>query len=146
MLSNFMLQDILSTTFAFCLFPLVIIFPGYVFGWAFNLFEFRLRLLPARFAISLFLSIAISPIFYYLITSWFSLNVALIITILVALASIFLLIREKPAFPQNGPSRTLFWILLSWMVLSIFLLVDLQWGRQELYYSVESIDLKTRVS
>ena len=86
MLSNFTLQDIFGTTLAFCLFPLVIVFPGYVFGWAFNLFEFRARLLPSRFAISLLLSVAISPIFYYLVTSWFSLNVALIVTILIALA------------------------------------------------------------
>jgi hypothetical protein len=143
---NFTLQDILSTTLAFCLFPLVIVFPGYVFGWAFNLFEFRARLLPARFAISLLLSVAISPIFYYLVTSWFSLSAALIITILITLVFIILVIRERPTLPQNWPWRTLYWILFGWLVLSILSLVDLQWGGHELYFSVASYDHTTRVS
>ena len=146
MLSNFTLQDILGTVLAFYLFPLVIVFPGYVFGWAFNLFEFRARLLPARFAISLLLSVAISPIFYYLVTSWFSLNVALIVTILIALAFIILFIREKPVLPQNRPWRILFWISLGWLVFAIFSLVDFQWGNRELYFSVASYDHTTRVS
>jgi hypothetical protein len=143
---NFTLQDILGTTFAFCLFPFVIVFPGYVFGWLFNLFEFRARLLPARFVISLLLSVAISPIFYYLVISLSSLNVALIVTILIALIFVFLLIRERPSLPQNWPWRALFLILLGWLVLSIFSLIDLQWGNHELYFSVASYDQTTRVS
>ena len=146
MVSNFTLQDVLGTVLAFCLFPLVIVFPGYVFGWAFNLFEFRRRLLPARLAISLLLSVAISPILYYLMASWFSLNIALIVTILIALVFIVLLIREKPTLPQNGPWRTLFWVSLGWLVLAIFSLIDLQWGDHELYFSVASYDHTTRVS
>ncbi|HET7145220.1 MAG TPA: hypothetical protein VFI68_14470, partial [Anaerolineales bacterium] len=109
MLTNFTLQDIFGTTLAFCLFPLVIVFPGYVLGWAFNLFEFRVRLLSARFAISLLLSVAICPILYYLVTSLFSLNIALVVTILSAIAFIVLLIHEKPALPQHGPWRAFFW-------------------------------------
>lgn len=146
MLPIFTLQDIFGTTFAFCLFPLVIVLPGYVFGWAFNLFEFRARLLPARFAISLILSVAISPIFYYLVTSWFSLNVAWVVTILIALAFVILLIREKPPLPQRWSWRALLLILLGWLVLSILSLVDLQWGSRELYFSVASYDHTTRVS
>ena len=37
---NFTLQDILGATLVFCLFPLVIIFPGYIVGWA---LDFKLR-------------------------------------------------------------------------------------------------------
>jgi len=143
---NFTLQDILSTTLAFCLFPLVIVFPGYVFGWAFNLFEFRTRLLPARFAISLLLSVAISPIFYYLVTSWFSLSIALIITILIMFVFIILILRERPPLPQNWLWRVFFWVLLGWLVFATFFLVDLQWGNRELYFSVASYDHSTRVS
>lgn len=146
MFSNFTFQDILGTTLAFCLFPLVIVFPGYAFGWIFKLFDFRARLLHVRLAISLLLSIAISPIFYYLAASLFSMNAALIATILIALVFITLIIRERPTLPQSGPWRILFWILLGWLVLSIFCLVDLQWGQRELYFNVVSSDLKTRVS
>ncbi len=146
MLSNFTFQDILSTALAFSLFPLVIVFPGYVFGWMFNLFEFRARLLHTRLAISLLLSVAISPIFYYLLTSWFSLNVALTVTMLVAFIFIILLVYERPTMPKTWPWRTLLLILFCWLVLSMFSLVDLQWGNKELYFSVASYDHTTRVS
>ncbi len=146
MLSNFTLQDILGTTFAFCLFPFVIVFPGYVFGWIFELFEFRARLLPARFAIALILSVAISPILYYLVTSWFSLNAALVLTILIALVFVILVIYERPPLPQDWPWRTFLGIFLGWFVLAMFSLVDFQWGSRELYFSVASFDHTTRVS
>jgi hypothetical protein len=144
--SNFTLQDTLGTTLAFCLFPLVIVFPGYVFGWVFNLFEFRGRLLHTRFAISLLLSVAINPIFYYLVTSLLSLDAALIVTILIALVFIILSICERPTLSRNWPWFTLLLIFLGWLVLSIFSLVDLQWGNHELYFSVTSYDHTTRVS
>jgi len=142
----FTLQDILGITLAFCLFPLVIVFPGYVFGWAFNLFEFRARLLPARFAVSLLLSVAISPIFYYLVTSLFSLNVAVIATALIAVAFMILFVYERPALPKDGLWRTFFWVFLGWFVLAVFSLVDLQWSGRELYFSVASFDHMTRIS
>lgn len=143
---NFTLQDILGTILAFLLFPFVIIFPGYVFGWMFDLFEFRARLQYTRLAISLLLSIAISPILYYLVTSLFSMNIALTVTLLIALIFAILLFREKPIFPQDGKWLPLFWISLGWIAFAIFLLVDLQWGNRELYFSVQSYDHTTRVS
>jgi ABC-type sulfate transport system permease subunit len=59
---NFTLQDTLGATLAFCLFPLVIVFPGYVTGWALDLFDFRLRQPIVRLGIGLILSFAVSPI------------------------------------------------------------------------------------
>ena len=143
---NFTLQDIIGTLLGFSLFPLVLIFPGYIFGWAFDLFEFRARLLPARFAISLLLSVAICPIFYYLVASLFSLNVALIVTGLIAAVFVALLVYEKPTLPQDAQWRIFFWVSLGWVIFAIFCLVDLQWGHQELYFSVVSFDHTTRVS
>ncbi len=146
MLSNFTLQDILGTTLAFCLFPLVIVFPGYVSGWAFNLFEFRTRLLPTRFAISLLLSISISPILYYIAASQFSMNMALGVTALFALVFIVLLIYEKPAMPQDRLWRVFFWVSLGWVIFATLSLVDLQFTGNQLYFSVISFDHTTRVS
>ncbi len=143
---NFTLQDIIGTLLGVALFPLVIVFPGYVFGWLFDLFEFRARLLPARLAISLLLSIAITPILYYLTASLFSMNTALILTGLFAIAFVILLIHEKPALPQDRQWRTFFWVAFGWTALAIFCLVDLQWGQRELYFSVASYDQTTRVS
>ncbi len=142
----FTLQDILGITLAFCFFPLVIVFPGYVFGWIFNLFEFRKRLLPARFAISLLLSIAISPIFYYLLSSLFSLVAAVIATALIAVIFMILFIYEKPSMRKDGPWRIFFWVFLGWFALAVFSLIDLQQGSHELYFSVASFDHMTRVS
>ena len=50
---NFTLQDILGATLAFCLFPLVIVFPGYIAGWALELFDFRHRQSIARLGIDI---------------------------------------------------------------------------------------------
>ncbi len=146
MFSNFTLQDVFGVFLAFSLFPFVIIFPGYVFGWFFNLFEFRSRFLFTRFTISLLLSVAISPILYYLTISWFSPTIALIVTLLVALVFAVLMLYEKlPSF-QDGPWRALLLVIFGWMVLSTFSLVDLQLGDHELYFSVMSYDHTTRVS
>ncbi|GJQ52859.1 MAG: hypothetical protein HKUEN02_17060 [Anaerolineaceae bacterium] len=81
---NFMMQDLLGTLLAFALFPLVLIFPGYVCGWTFDLFDFRARRLSTRFALALLLSVAICPILYYLASSLISMNAALILTFLFA--------------------------------------------------------------
>jgi hypothetical protein len=143
---NFTLQDIIGTLLGFSLFPLVLVFPGYIFGWAFDLFEFRARLLPARFAVSLLLSVAICPIFYYLVASLFSLNVALIVTGLIAAVFVAMLVYEKPTLPQDGQWRIFFWVSLGWVIFAISCLVDLQWGHQELYFSVAALDHTTRVS
>lgn len=143
---NFTLHDIIGTSMGVALFPLVLVFPGYIFGWIFDLFQFRTRLLPARLGVSVILSVAISPIFYYLISSLLSLNAALIVSLLMAVAFVALLMYEKPTFPQVGSWRSFFWISLGWAVFAIFSLVDLQWGNQELYFSVASLDHTTRVS
>ncbi len=143
---NFTLQDVIGTLAGVALFPLVIVLPGYVFGWLFDLFEFRARLLYPRLAISLLLSIAISPILYYLTASLFSMNIALIVTGLFAIVFVILLIYEKPVRPKDRQWRSFFWVALGWTALAIFCLVDLQWGQRELYFSVASFDQTTRVS
>lgn len=143
---NFTLQDVIGTFAGVALFPLVIVLPGYVFGWLFDLFEFRARLLYPRLAISLLLSIAISPILYYLTASLFSMNIALIVTGLFAIVFVILLIYEKPVRPKDRQWRSFFWVALGWTALAIFCLVDLQWGQRELYFSVASFDQTTRVS
>lgn len=143
---NFTLQDIIGTLAGVALFPLVIVLPGYVLGWLFDLFEFRTRLLPARLAISLLLSIAITPILNYLTASFFSMKITLIITGLFAIAFVILLIYERPILPHDHRWQTFFLIAFGWTALAIFCLVDLQWGQRELYFSVASYDQTTRVS
>ncbi|MBI5944381.1 MAG: hypothetical protein HY864_08440 [Chloroflexi bacterium] len=143
---NFTWQDVIGTSAGIALFPLVLLFPGYICGWVFDLFEFKRRLLTTRLAISVLLSVAVSPILYYLISSLLSLNAALIVSLLMAITFVALLIYEKTSLPQVRPWRPFFWVMLGWSLFAIFSLVDLQWGNRQLYFSVASLDHTTRVS
>ncbi|MBE7535044.1 MAG: hypothetical protein HS124_04850 [Anaerolineales bacterium] len=143
---NFTLQDIAGVTLAFALFPFVLVFPGYVCGWTFDLFDFRSRRLLTRFAIAPLLSIAVCPILYYLVASLLSMNAALIMTFLFTGAFLMLLLREKPAFSIRTVPRALVGAALTWILIALISLIDLQLGAKELYFSVASYDHTTRVS
>ena len=146
MFPNFMLQDVFGVSAAFFIFPLVIVIPGYVCGWAFDLFGFRVRLLPSRFAISLLLSIAVGPILFYLAATWASLTVALVFSLLLAVIFFVLLVIEKPVVPKDWFHPAVFVVVFVWLTVAMFSLVDLQLGQNELYFSVASYDHTTRVS
>ena len=143
---NFMLTDILGIWIGFILFPLVIIIPGYLAGYFLDIFNFRSRHFSTQLGISLLLSVAISPIFYYLLTSLFSLKTAVVFTLIFLIAFIFILFREKITVPTFYISKAILWITCIWIVLALFSLVDLQRGADELYFSVVSYDHTTRVS
>lgn len=141
---NFTLQDILGAALAFYLFPLVIVFPGYVFGWLFDLFDFRLRRPFVRLAIGLALSFAISPIVLYLTSSLISFNFALLTLGGFALAFAMIAIRQK--YDVDSGSEIL---LLGWRCcipnIAILSLINIQWT-DRLYLSVTSFDQTTRVA
>ena len=62
MLLNSTVQDIFSVLLATLLFSTVLVFPGYVIGWAANLFSFRNRTIPAQYIIAIALSNALMPV------------------------------------------------------------------------------------
>ncbi len=144
---NYTLQDMIGAILAFCLFPLVIVFPGYVVGWAWDLFDFRLRQPIVRLGIGLILSFAISPIVLDLISSLFSLNFSLIILGGFAAAFTVIIIKEKAVSTPQAKRRVkiLFWISGIWAAFAILSLVDFQW-KDQLYFSVVSFDQTSRVS
>jgi hypothetical protein len=143
--SNFTFQDILGILTGFALFPLVIVIPGYVTGWAFNLFEFRPRFLAARLAIALLLSITISPILCYLVASLISMKMAVLFIVGLALIFILLIIYDKGSFHWDNNWNIFVWIGTAWVVLVIFSLAQIQWKNQ-LLISIVSFDQTTRVS
>ncbi|MBK7453271.1 MAG: hypothetical protein IPJ46_06015 [Anaerolineales bacterium] len=140
---NFTLQDILGAAFAFFLFPLVIVFPGYVLGWLFDLFDFRLRRPFVRLAIGLALSFAISPIVLYLTSSLISFNFALLTLGGFALAFAMIAIRQKYAL--TAEAKFFFWVGAVWSAFAILSLINIQWT-DRLYLSVTSFDQTTRVA
>jgi hypothetical protein len=145
--SNFMVQDIISTLLGFLIFPLILIIPGYVFGWALDLFDFRARFLHSRLAISLIVSVAVSPVLFYLVSSVFSFIVVFIVIGLFALLFIAILVSDRPKIP-TFQNKYMKWVIAGaavWFVVALFSLVDIQSGK-ELYFSVVAYDQTTRIS
>jgi hypothetical protein len=144
---NFTLQDTLGATLAFCLFPFVIVFPGYVTGWALDLFDFRLRQPIVRLGIGLVLSFAITPIVLDLASSLLSFNVAFLILGGFAAAFALIILKEKPVSTSQTKrgAKTILWIGIAWVTIAILSLIDFQW-KDQLYFSVVSADQTTRVS
>ncbi len=144
---NFMLQDISSTLLGFLIFPLVLIVPGYVAGWLLNLFDFRMRFLHSRLALSLLLSVSISPILFYLSSSLFLFVEAFFVMASFFIVFVVLVYIDRPVLPifRNKTLKWVFVCVAVWIVLALFLLVDIQWGR-ELYFSVVAYDQTTRIS
>ncbi|MCJ7434723.1 MAG: hypothetical protein MUO77_14650, partial [Anaerolineales bacterium] len=144
---NFTLQDILGASLAFCLFPLVIVFPGYVTGWVLDIFDFRLRQPIVRLGIGLVLSFAVSPIVLDLTSSLLSFNFALLILGGFAAAFAVIILKEKPSFtPEtNRRAQIIVWICIVWAAFAILSLIDIQW-KDQLYFSVISADQTTRVA
>jgi hypothetical protein len=142
---NFTLQDIFGATLAFYLFPLVIVFPGYVCGWAFNLFDFRHHRPIVRLGIGLILSFAISPITFYL-TSHVSPKLSLLTLGGFATAFVIILLKEKLLFAswKHRNFRTIFWIGIAWVIFVILSLINIQW-KDQLYVSAVT-DQITRAS
>jgi len=144
---NFTLQDIFGAALAFCLFPLVIVIPGYVVGWSLDLFDFRLRQFIVRLGIGLALSFAVSPIVLYLTSSLLSFNFTLLTLAGFAAAFVAIILKDKPVFTveEKKQSKILFWIGIGWTAFAILSLINIQWG-DKLFLSVTSFDQTTRVS
>lgn len=144
---NFTLQDILGAALAFCLFPLVIVFPGYVVGWVLDIFDFKHRQPFVRLGIGLILSFAVSPILLHLTSSLLSFNFALLALTGFAAAFALIVLKDKivSLSETKGNVKTFIWIGIAWAVFAILSLVNIQWG-DKLFFSVTSFDQTTRVS
>jgi hypothetical protein len=140
---NFTFQDIFGAVLAFCLFPLVILFPGYFFGWALDLFDFKLRASDVRIGIGILLSFAVSPIVLYL--TWYLLPFNFVLLTLGGFALAFAAINIRQKFILTSGMKIFFWFGAAWSVLAILSLINIQWT-DRLLLSVTSFDQTSRVS
>ncbi len=152
---NFTAQDLFGSAIALLLFPLVSVFPGYVLGWAFNLFLFNSRTWIARLAISLVLSAAVLPVLAFLVLRFLPPAFAMLPLFLCAVLcgagelNRYNRSRHSPASGIDPQSRLyrrigiLFGVI--WVVFSLLLLVDFQFGRQ-LYFANVAYDYTTRIA
>jgi len=153
-MTSFTIQDLLGAFLGFIIFPLVLVFPGYVLGWGLNLFDFKNRLPVTRYVIAVALSNAITPIGLFLIYRFFSADLALVVLTACAIGWGTILILSKlkktptpgRASIQSNRYQRIAWVAAgAWVVFSIFWLVDIQIGNR-LYFNTVAYDYTTRVA
>ena len=124
-------------------FPLFIVVPGYVLAWALDLFNFRERTLGFRLCLAAPLSVAVFPIVTYLAGRFISFHAVWTIYAAAAAALPFLLIRDRTRLRLPAGWGVFALVLGSWLVISVFSLIDLQVG-ERLYYPVTNLDYAVR--
>ncbi len=147
-IANFMVADLVGTAVAFLLFPLFVLLPGYVCGWFLDALGFRKRMLLARFAISIPLSIGISPISAYLLWRW-SLMAVWAGFGIVWIGFLGLLFFERRRWlsrtlPSKGRIGFLA-VTAGWIALGTLSVIDLQFGNR-LYFSFLAHDYTLRTA
>ena len=150
-LHAFMLSDLAGTATAALLFPLILLAPGYLLGWALDLLDFRRRSIVARGALSLPFSVGVSPITAYLLELFCPIAAA---PFFIACGITFVLLiwsERRGAFSSQQCKTALQrgWPLIvltvGWMTLSVLLLVDLQIGNK-LYFPTVTHDYAIRAA
>jgi hypothetical protein len=150
-MQNFTLIDIFGTLKAsLALLPFMFA-PGYVAGWALNLFEFRQRRLILRLILAIPLSIGICPMLSYVLGRFlepglwaFYVGVSVVWVLLLAKEAL----RGMASFSGNTFSRYI-WIALGlvalWGVAALGSVVDLEIGDQ-LYPPIVAFDHSVRTA
>ncbi|MGB8013044.1 MAG: hypothetical protein WCF68_15630 [Terriglobales bacterium] len=126
--------------------------PGYVTGWAFDLFEFRRRRPILRLILAVPLSIAICPMLSYLLARFLAPGLW-VFYIVVFSACVLLLAKEGRRARPWSVSKHIFsrniWIALGlvtlWVIAAIGSMVDLQIG-DKLYPSIAAYDHSVRTA
>ncbi|MGA2156315.1 MAG: hypothetical protein ABSH37_18055 [Bryobacteraceae bacterium] len=147
---HFMAADVKGSLLAILIFPLFVWAPGYVLGFAFNLFEFRRRSAAFRAVISLPLAIALCPILTYFVGRCGSMSAAQGAYLAVDLALLALLAfharKGWPRRPRLPEGWAFFAVVVSvWLLVTLFYLVDVQAG-DRLYYPTNSFDYSLRAT
>jgi hypothetical protein len=150
---GFMLKDILEACLAFFIFPVILLFPGYVIGWGMDLWDFKRRKILTRYVIAVIISMSVVPILVYLPALFFSFYAAKLILAGFFILYIVLVAGEIKRSVANGTlSVTLAWYqkaaflaAAGWILFATLSLVDLQWG-DHLYNNAVSLDFATRVT
>jgi hypothetical protein len=141
------MADTLGTIKA-CLALLPFMFaPGYVTGWAFDLFEFRQRRPILRMTLAVPLSIAIGPMLSYLLARY--LEPGLWAFYIIVFAACVVLLAKEARRRQGLPVSKYIWIALGvmtlWAAAAIGTTVDLQIG-DKLYPPIVAYDHSVRTA
>jgi hypothetical protein len=148
----FLFLDVSGTSLAVCIFALLFLVPGYVVGFAGDLFGFRAADLNWRLMMSVPLSVAVTPLAVYLLLLTHSAVLPWTVFGIVQLAAVGLALgwlgHEAPRGWMAG-LRTIpgiaVGIAIAWLAVALLSLLDLQIG-QRLYYSAIAYDHEFRVA
>ena len=147
-LPNFTVSDLIGVTYALFLFPLFTLIPGYVCGWLLDALGFRGRTLLARLAISVALSIGISPVLAYLVWHWSVFAMWSVFGVM-WVGFVGLVFHERHIWfsrPVVSRGRAVFvGIVVGWVVLGTLSLIDLQF-KDRLYFSLVVHDYTFRTA
>jgi hypothetical protein len=142
---HFSLTDLCSSSWAFLLFGLFALAPGYAVGWLADLVDFRRRTPATRLVLSIPLSIGIAPLLAYL-TARFT-PMALTWCVFGLLWAVFaracLGDRRSLRLPRDRQTAVYVSLAALWLVVGMLSLIDWSWGNQ-LYFSVVSFDYTLR--
>jgi hypothetical protein len=147
---HFMAADVRGSLLAILLLPLFVWAPGYVLGFAFNLFEFRSRSAIFRGVVSLPLAIALCPILTYLGGRFASMGTVRGLYLAADLAWLALLLSQAKRSRARRMALPEGWAFFAaaivvWLLVTLFYLVDVQAG-DRLYYPTNSFDYSLRAS
>jgi hypothetical protein len=144
--TNFMLSDVIGIGKSFLLFPLFCFVPGYVIGWATNLFAFRRRRWITRGLLSLGFSLATVPLLAYLLATLISLPAMWAFFSFCWAGFALILITDRHARtwqPLSHHEKIVAGIAAGWVIVAIASLMDLQVG-ERLYFSTSAADYSVR--
>lgn len=148
---NYTLYDFLVALEALLVFPAFLFAPGYVTGWATNLFGFREKSGPERILFGALLSTGVTPIAATLLCRLISLsalNAGFIGATAVFIGIVIYEARNRsthPIFSFKGETRILAFAMAAWALLALALLIDIQIG-ERLYLSTSVFDHSIRVA
>jgi hypothetical protein len=144
-MNNFTLQDVVGSAFAVAIFAFALYMPGYVLGYAANLFDFRRLGFRERTMWAIAYSFATIPLLGYLIGKYAGLTTVCGLLIGLAFAWVVLVWRERRELVWSRIETLAAWAAGLWIVFVILSLVDIQVGHK-LYVSVVEYDQSYRVA
>src|ERR1019366_843391 len=144
-MSNFTLQDVAGSAVAVVVFALALYVPGYVLGYAANLFGFRKMSSCERSLWAIAYSFAVTPIAGYLVGRYVGFNAACGLLLGIALVLPVLLWRDRHQYAWSRSETAIACAALAWVAFVVFSLVDIQVGHK-LYFSVVLDDQTYRVA
>jgi hypothetical protein len=141
------LLESMAATFLLGLFLLP---PGYLLGWASNLFNFREASGSERLLFSVACSVAVTPIFAVLLGRYLGVRITLAVFLITAAVSVGLLMREwrtrahTKCEPMDRSTKVALCLMVAWSLLSLLSVVDWQIDHR-LYVSAIIFDHSVRV-